>query len=238
MILSQVRDFAQRRNWMSDSFRIVLAIHIFSGVVALFVAPGAMLTRKGGLWHRRWGKVYFWAMALVALTAIVLSLLRPGLFLALVAVFSFYLAFTGYRVLYRKNPRQAASLMDWSGTVLMLLGGAGLVGYGVYLLRASGFGTVAIVFGSIGLLLACADVRAFLRPPADKRAWWFTHMNRMMAAYIATVTAFSAVNFFFLPTLVRWLWPTLFGLVGISVWSRHYRKKFAGTNVRSEAIAQ
>lgn len=222
---------------MSDIFRIVLSIHIFFGIVALFVAPGAMLTRKGGSWHRRWGKIYFWAMALVALTAMVLSVLRPGLFLALVAVFSFYLAFTGYRVLYRKTPQQQASLMDWSGTVLMLLGGAGLVGYGIYLLRTSGFGMVAIVFGGIGLVLASADVRAFLRPPADKRAWWFTHMNRMMGAYIATVTAFSAVNFFFLPTLVRWLWPTVIGLAGSFVWARHYRKKFAGTNLRSEAVA-
>ena len=223
---------------MGDAFRIILTLHIFCGGVALFVAPGAMLTRKGGLWHRRWGKIYFWAMALVALTALVLSLLRPGLFLALVAVFSFYLAFTGYRVLYRKTPRQRAELIDWSGTVLMLLGGAALVGYGLYLLRTSGFGTVAVIFGGIGLLLASLDVRAFLRPPADKRAWWFMHMNRMLAAYIATVSAFSAVNFFFLPTLVRWLWPTVVGVIGILVWSHHYRKKFAATNIRSEAIAR
>jgi len=223
---------------MGDVFRIVLTFHIFCGGVALFVAPGAMLTRKGGLWHRRWGKIYFWAMALVALTALVLSFLRPGLFLALVAVFSFYLAFTGYRVLYRKNPRQRAGLLDWGGTVLMLLGGAALVGYGLYLLRTSGFGMVAVVFGGIGLVLASLDVRAFLRPPADKRAWWFTHMTRMLAAYIATVSAFSAVNFFFLPTLVRWLWPTVVGLIGILVWTHHYRKKFAATNIRSEAIVQ
>jgi hypothetical protein len=213
---------------MINASRVVLVVHILFGTVALFVAPFAMLTHKGGIWHRRWGKVYFWSMAVVALSAVALSLLRPQLFLPLVAVFSFYLAFTGYRVLYRKTPRQPANMLDWGGTVLMLLGGVGLACYGIYLLRTSSFGTVAIVFGGIGLLLAIADTRAFLRPPDDKRAWWFTHMTRMLAAYIATVTAFSAVNFQFLPPLPRWLWPTVLGVVGITVWTRYYQKKFYG----------
>ena len=217
---------------MVDSFRLILMIHIFFGSVALFAAPGAMLTRKGGLWHRRWGKIYFWSMAVVVLSAVVLSLMRPGLFLLLVAVFSFYLAFTGYRVLYRKSPRQPATSLDWGGATLMLLGGGGLVGYGISQLRTTSFGAVAIVFGGIGLLLAASDVRAFLRPANDKRAWWFTHMTRMLAAYIATVTAFSAVNFQFLPPLPRWLWPTAAGLAGILAWRRHYWKKFNGQRMK------
>ena len=220
---------------MVEAFRTVLLIHILSGGVALLVAPGAMLTRKGALWHRRWGKVYFWSMAVVSLTAVVLSLLRPGLFLLLVAVFSFYLAFTGYRVLYRKTTRHRANVLDWVGAALMLLGGIGLVGYGAYLLTSSSFGVVAIVFGGTGLLLAISDARAFRRPPSDKRAWWFTHMRRMLAAYIATVTAFSAVNFHFLPPLARWLWPSVIGTIGIFAWVSHYRKKFYGVNVQSKA---
>lgn len=223
---------------MVEIFRTVLAIHIICGGIALFVAPGAMLTRKGGLWHRRWGKVYFWAMAIVAITALALSLLRPGLFLFLVAVFSFYLAFTGYRVLYRKTPQQPANFLDWGGAALMLLGGVGLVGYGVYSLQTSTFGLVPVIFGSIGLLVAAIDVRAFLRPSDDKRAWWFTHMNRMLGAYIATVSAFSAVNFMFLPPLVRWLWPTVIGLAGSFLWARHYRRKFSGVVAGSKAVVQ
>ena len=50
-----------------------------------------MLTVKGGRAHRRWGKIYFWAMAVVASTAIVLALWRPQIFLGLLAVFSFYM---------------------------------------------------------------------------------------------------------------------------------------------------
>ena len=81
-------------------------IHISAGMLALVLAPLAMLTVKGGRAHRRWGTIYFWSMAVVASTAVVLALWRPQIFLALLAVFSFYLAFTGYRVLSRKRPTQ------------------------------------------------------------------------------------------------------------------------------------
>jgi len=47
-----------------DAFvRFMLGIHILAGTIALLVAPIALLTVKGGPTHRRWGKVYFWAMA-------------------------------------------------------------------------------------------------------------------------------------------------------------------------------
>ena len=224
---------------MDDIFNVTRMIHILSGGFGLFVAPGAMLTRKGGLWHRRWGKAYFWSMVIVVLTAVLMSLVRFNLFLLLIAVFSFYLAFSGYRVLYRKTPQQRAGIMDWGVAVLMLTGGASFIGYGIYLLlipRIASFGIVAIVFGSIGLAAAVSDIRSFLHPPTDKRAWWFSHMSSMLAAYIATVSAFSVVNFHFLPTVARWLWPTVVGTIGITVWTRYYREKFRRVDeARNEA---
>ena len=207
-------------------FSAVRVIHIFFGSIALFVAPAAMLTGKGGLWHRRWGKIYFWSMAGVAVTAVVMSLIRSGLFFLLIALFSFYLAFTGYRILYRKTPQQRANRADWTAVSTVLIGSLTLIAYGVYLMLTSSFGTVPIVFGTIGLFFGAADVRAFLHPPTEKQAWWFTHMTRMLSAYIATVTAFSVVNFRFLPPVARWLWPTVVGTLGITIWTGYYRKKF------------
>jgi Predicted membrane protein (DUF2306) len=213
---------------MDGIFRAVLIIHILFGSVALFVAPAAMLTRKGGLWHRRWGKIYFWSITVVASTAVVMSLIRSGLFFLLVALFSFYLALTGYRVLYRKTPQQRPRKVDWAATSTMLLGSLALIAYGVYQMLTSSFGMVAIVFGVIGLLFGISDIRDFLHHPPEKMAWWYSHMTRMLAAYIATVTAFSVVNFKFLPPLPRWLWATVAGTVGIVIWTRYYRRKFSG----------
>lgn len=211
---------------MNGIFKAVLIIHILFGSVALFVAPAAMLTRKGGLWHRRWGKLFFWAITGVAITAVVLSLIRSGLFFLLVALFSFYLAFTGYRVLSRKTSQQRASRGDWIAVSAMFVGSVALLAFGAYLMLTSSFGMVALVFGVIGLLFAIRDIRDFLHHPTEKHAWWYSHMTRMLAAYIATVTAFSVVNFKFLPAVPRWLWPTVVGTVGIIVWTRYYRRKF------------
>src|SRR3989442_1105972 len=87
-----------------------------------------MLTAKGGRTHRRWGKVYFWAMAAVALTAVVLAVWRPVIFLALLAVFSFYSAFSGYRALFRKRPREGAhaTAFDWTAAIVTFAASATL----------------------------------------------------------------------------------------------------------------
>lgn len=211
---------------MNETFKIVLSIHGALGALALIVAPLAMMTVKGGLWHRRWGRVYFWAMAGVALSAVVLSWLRSGLFLFLVAVFSFYLALTGYTVLRRKTPGDKASAIDWCSAVAVALAGGGLIVTGA-LAAGTDQRWVRLTFGCIGLGLGLLDILSFCRPSTQDRAWWFAHMTRFLSAYIATVTAFSVVNFKFLPYFWRWLWPTMLGTIGITVWRLYYSRKFA-----------
>jgi hypothetical protein len=214
------------RDSPNNLFTLIRAAHITCGTVALLIAPLAMITIKGGLWHRRWGKIYFWAMAGVALTAVGMCWLRSGLFLFLVAIFSFYLALTGYTALWRKKPEDRPSLLDWSATMAMLLAGAGLVASGAFNTSLGNERWVSIIFGLIGLLLSGMDLWRFFKPSPGKRAWWFNHMTRFLSAYVATVTAFSVVNFGFLPDLWRWLWPTVIGFIGITVWRAYYKNKF------------
>jgi uncharacterized membrane protein len=214
-----------------DTFvRFTLGIHILAGTVALLVAPIALLTVKGGPTHRRWGKVYFWAMAIVAATALVVGYWRSLLFLMLVAVFSFYFALSGYRVLYRKRPDlgQRASALDWTAAGLTLAASAALIVLGLTQPTPTfqRLSMVAVVFGIVGLIIAGLDVWQFLSPPEDKRAWWYKHMANMIGSYIAAVSAFSVVNFYFLPTTLRWLWPTMIGTPGIVIWITYYKRRF------------
>lgn len=205
-------------------------IHISAGTVALGLAPLAMLTVKGGRAHRLWGKIYFWAMAVVAATAVVIALWRPKIFLALLAVFSFYMAFSGYRALSRKRPMQGEkpTALDWTAALLTFAVGAAMAGLGLIRPGAAWerLGVVPVVFGMLGMILAGLDIGKFMRPPADRHAWWFAHMGGMLGSYIATVSAFSVVNFTFLPTAVRWLWPTVIGTPLIVVWIAYYRIRF------------
>src|SRR5499427_9924577 len=133
-------------------------IHISAGTIALFLAPLAMLTVKGGRAHRRWGQIYFWSMAVVAATAAVLALWRPQIFLALLAVFSFYLAFTGYRSLSRKRPAQGehATAADWAAAAGTFATSAALAVLGLVRPGPSWerLGIVPVVFGVLGMVLA------------------------------------------------------------------------------------
>ena len=205
-------------------------IHIAAGTLALGLAPLAMLTVKGGRAHRRWGKIYFWSMAVVAATAVVMALWRPQIFLALLAIFSFYMAFTGYRTLSRKRPAQGerATASDWTAALVMFAVSAamavlGLIQPGPAWQR---LGMVPVVFGILGMILAGIDIKRFARPPTDRNAWWFAHMGGMLGSYIAAVSAFSVVNFTFLPTSARWLWPTVIGTPLIAAWITYYRIRF------------
>jgi uncharacterized membrane protein len=225
---------------MESLIAVIRLLHIAAGLVALVVAPVAMLTVKGGLAHRRWGKVYFWTMAGVAASALVLAAYRPVLFLALVAVFSFYAALSAYRVLFHKHPAagERAGALDWTAA-LVTLGASGAL-FVLGIVRPGPtferLGTVAIVFGVLGTALAVRDIVRFVRPPADPRAWWFTHMTGMLGSYIAVVSAFSVVNFTFLPILVRWLWPTVVGTPFIVAWVVYYRMRFARTKTAATPV--
>jgi uncharacterized membrane protein len=217
---------------LANLIRVILVIHVLAGFTAFFIAPVPLLTAKGGKTHRRWGKIYFWAMAVVASTAMVLAIWRPILFLAFVAVFSFYSAFRGYRVLSRKRrlDGHGPGIIDWVGAVLAFLGSAMLVVLGI--LRPSPvwvqLSLVAIAFGLIGMTFSASDIWEFTHPPKDKNFWWYAHMGGMIGSYIAAVSAFSVVNFHFLPTAVRWLWPSVIGIPGIIIWVTYYKRKFAG----------
>jgi uncharacterized membrane protein len=209
----------------------LLLVHILAGVTALVVAPIAMVTAKGGPAHRRWGKVYFWMMAVVAVTAVPLGLWRPNYFLILVAVFSFYFAFRGYRVLFRKRPHRGedAHALDWGAAIATFVVSVGLIVLGI--LKPSPvwvrLAPVALVFGIGGVVTTGVDMVRFVRPPTERMAWWYSHMAGMLGSYIATVTAFSVVNFDFLPTVARWLWPSVVGTPLIVLWVAYYKRKFA-----------
>jgi len=218
----------------------LLAIHVAVGALALVVAPVAMITAKGGRTHRRWGSVYYRAMGVVALTAVVVALWRPNPFLALVAVFSYYFAFTGRRVLLHKRPDrdERATALDWGAAVLAAVTGAALIVLGIVRPAAVWvqLGVVAVAFGVLGLAFAGLQLSRFARPPADPRRWWYAHMTGMLASYLAALTAFSVVNFTFLPPTTRWLWPTLLGSPLIALWVTYYRRRFARRRT-PEAIA-
>lgn len=216
-------------NWIADG---LLWLHVLAGFSAFFIGPVVMIVKKGGATHRKWGKNYLYAIAVVTVTAIVLALFRPNPFLLLIAIFSFYFAFTGYRVLRRKRPDkgQKPQRLDWLFAGVTLIACLAMAGWGVMKMvqNQMAFAIVLLTFGGIGAVSVAFDLRKFVWPAKDRFAWWYDHMGAMVGSYIAAVTAFSVQNFKFLPALAAWLWPTVIGIVGLTIWTRYYKRKFSG----------
>jgi hypothetical protein len=215
--------------WM----HIFLAVHITAGGGAFVLAPLALITAKGGKAHRMWGKIYFWCMTVVAFTALVMAAYLPVLFLALVAIFSFYAAFAAYRVLGQKAAWKGAPVvrgLDWVAAIFCFAASLTLALLGaarpeiVQNLRIP-----AIVFGVVGMRISGRSMWRFTHPPVEKMFWWYVHLQGMIGSYIAAWTAFSLVTIGPLLHGAWWLWivPISVGLPAIVATTAYYQRKFA-----------
>ncbi|HYN87606.1 MAG TPA: hypothetical protein VER55_03705 [Ardenticatenaceae bacterium] len=232
-------------------FELTTWLHIGAGVTALLVAPVATITQKGGRSHRRWGKVYFWAMATIFGTALTMLVRRPSIFLLAVSVFSFYNALAGYRVLRRKRAEtEASQLLDRAASAITLGAGIILMGWGgTLLLSANGstpFAGLGVVFGVLISQLGLEDLRALRPPSEDRNAWWYTHMARMLSSYIGVTTAFlvqtAAPRLVATGMPVGWVWivwvaPAMMGVPAANIWINAYKKRFAARRGPTVALA-
>ena len=200
-------------------------LHIAAGFTGFFVAPVALVVRKGGPAHRLWGRVFFWAMVVAGTTAIVMASIKGLTFLLLTGVFSLYLAQFGYRSLQHKGMGQsrAPSLYDWVSVLLGLAVFVGTLGYG---LLSRPFNLAMVVFGAIGVFTTMRQVQGFRRPgPWPAGQWLRNHISGFVGAYIAAVSAFSATSLTFISFPLNFLWPTLV-FVPLLLWlQRHYVPK-------------
>lgn len=213
-------------------------LHIAAGFVSFFVAPVALAVRKGGAAHRRWGRVFFWAMVVAGGTAILNASFKGMTFLLLTGIFSLYLAAFGYRSLYQKHLAvgrdQGArpAVLDWLLAGAGLLVFSGTIAYGVLVGAMP-----AIVFGLIGVLTTGRQLAAFRRRgPWPAGQWLLNHMTGFVGAYIAAVSAFSATSLHFIPWPWNFLWPTLV-MVPPLIWvSQRYKARFRQGQRPADAV--
>ena len=199
--------------WSAMLALTLLVIHIAAGSIALLAALVALVTAKGGVIHVRAGRVYAIGMTLIFLTAVPLAILGADVFLLLIAVFSFYLVFAGWR--FARNRSRRPQPVDWAAVAIMGLTGLGMWGYAVVLgMSGSGQWVTMLAFGFIAVALSIADGLFFnqgrgsrRRPAPHLRIQ--RHLTNMMAGTIATVTAVMVVNVSMDPVWLPWLLPTI-----------------------------
>ena len=193
-------------------------IHICAGVTAVTGMIGAIFTRKGSIWHRRFGKTYVYSMAVALLISFVVSIFTQNLFLLLIGVFSGYLIYTGWRLAKIKSGLQSNT--DKTVIKLMLLAGVMMLGYGGYTTaHGSSLGITLMVFGVIGLFPAWSDLKKNCTWPTGKERI-ILHLTRMGGGCIATITAVFVTNIQTTPALIAWLLPTVIGSLWLTYWVR------------------
>jgi uncharacterized membrane protein len=190
----------------------LLYLHILAGFISLAIAYILLFIKKGNKRHKKLGMIYVYGMTTIFLTAIPLSLLGEfNPFLFVIAIFSFYLAFSGYRQGRDRNGAReqidkvlgvfitATSILFYSMAVSL------------YLIEDSMWIT-SVVFGSIALGMGINDFR---RMKIDERPDFYDrtnlHLNLMLAGTIATTTAFIVTLNPFSIDWLNWVAPTIVG---------------------------
>jgi hypothetical protein len=197
----------------------LLVIHILAGYMALVCGAAAMITRKGGKRHRKWGRVFYYSMIAVSVTAIILAFARDIYFLLYIGIFVFYQNHGGWRAL--RNKSLVPGFTDWVILCAAFVNGIAMI----YTAEI-----VLLVFGGISMVLVTSDLRLYIPAVRGKKlppkAWLAKHIGMMMGAYIGTFTAFLVVNVKVVqPYWILWLAPTVLLVPLMRYWTWKYTIK-------------
>jgi uncharacterized membrane protein len=207
-----------------DTFATYLIyIHATLGSIAFLAGFIAIITKKGGNYHKKSGIVFYYTMLFSAISALIIAVLpkHESPFLFTIGLFSSYFIITGYRALRFKKPNPSLTL-DKIIAACMILTGIVMIGYP--LLMNGKFNIVLTVFGTIGIVFAIRDLLLFKNAKRLRNSWLKLHIGKMLGGYISAVTAFIVVNQF-IPGIAGWLTPSIFGSAYIAYWFRKLNKK-------------
>lgn len=206
---------------------LIKIFHVFTGILALVSGFLVFIQAKGTQFHVRIGKVYYFAMLLVFLTSIYVSIYRENWFLLLIGIFSFYMVQSGVRMnSFRKSrkivPLDKLRVFGYGLAFLTMIVLALLV-----FARSMNLAIILLIFGLIGLSLIRLEFNYFIlrKPSDDPNAYFREHIGRMTGSYIAAFTAFLVNNINFFHPLLMWLGPTVIGFGLILYFSKPYKLK-------------
>lgn len=219
---------------LSFATKLLVIIHVSAGILSLISGLMAIIAKKGGKLHRKVGMFYFVSMLVIFITAIgIVVFVQFNFFLLVIAVFSFYMCFTGYRALKRKLPNQV-NWLDKSLAYAAFFFGIALIGYGAYISwRTKNYNNLILplVFGFFLSSNSYKDIKHFKKKSYERLWWWFHHLNFMLTSFIACITAFLVNNIYKVINLgtynyIFWLLPTVVIVPFIIKWNRYYKAKF------------
>jgi hypothetical protein len=235
---------------------ILFLIHIIVGSMALLLFWVPIVTKKGGLDHRKFGRHYANTMYAVAASGALMALMviyaplvikhqlvhentnNQQLALTLRIFWSFLLylsllTFVNVRhgILVLKNKRQHRKMCQWPHLMsigLLLVGGLMILLLGIIYSN-----TLHIVSGILGSLLAIQTGRFCLAKSVSANRWLVEHLSAFIGSGIGAYTAFlafggrSMVGDLGQWQIVFWIAPGVIGAIASARMSRKYKNGLA-----------
>ncbi|MDH3665050.1 MAG: hypothetical protein OEU92_34390 [Alphaproteobacteria bacterium] len=234
---------------MGEGIRFIHVIFGFAGLAAFWVP---IVTRKGGVNHVRFGRIFVWsAYVVLAGAALALGIRfvtlsgqgigpedNPGLyafmiFLAYLTLVTFVTVRHGMTVLrHKRDPAAVGTSINAMLAYAAIVASAALIAYA--LIVAPPNLILLLALSPIGLGVGTGNLRYMRNPPASPRAWMYEHLGAMIGAGIAFHTAFAVFGSSQLfdiglegwLAVIPWIAPAAIGIPATIIWTRHYRRQF------------
>ncbi|MCC9064311.1 hypothetical protein [Flavobacterium piscisymbiosum] len=211
---------------MEHTIKILIYIHAFFGGIGLLTGIGSILVKKGGLLHKRMGKLFSIGMITSSLISIPICWMpqHQNIFLFLIGLFTIYLVIAGNRVLTFKT-KAKADMTDFMISGSMLFFSIIMVSLGIYCQLANiENGILFTFFGGFGLYMTIKDFIFYKNTSEMKKQWLSKHIGKMIGALIASVTAFIVAGIG-IGNVIAWMTPSILGTIYIMYWNRKIAPK-------------
>jgi len=182
---------------MDTLYRILLAAHGLSGLVALVTFWTAAAAKKGSPLHLRVGKVYMLAMIAIILTAMPMAAIiaarghvQNAVFLAYLVVITANGVWLGWRAVKRKRDQAGFRSPAYTAMALATLASAATV----FVVGQRVGSPLLMGFSSVGAFTGLQMLIRRARPLASARWWLKEHFSAMIGCGVATHIAFLSIG--------------------------------------------
>lgn len=168
--------------------------HVTAGSIALLLGLVALLTRKGGILHRKSGRLFLVFLSVVIATGLIgVFVFGRNTFLLVITLLSGYLGYSGYRVLQAKSNQFNGR--DVTVAIAVLCSDL----YFLYYFKSIGMiWSPVIIYSTTGYLLFIItyDFLRYLIPPHRYgNLWLYEHILKMVSAFSGILSAFTGTVF-------------------------------------------
>lgn len=175
------------------NYEAIISVHALIGSSALIAFWGAAFSRKGGSWHRRFGRIYLLSMVVILASIIPMITVRAregDYAFCLLLGYLFWIAFTASLITWEAIRHKRAA-GRYFRPLLRIAAGI-LFAYGILILAlgllAASF--LQVVFSSVGLVLGSSVWWSYWQRERPRNWFLAQHLNGVAVLFAATHGSF------------------------------------------------